>query len=338
MPPGGVRVPRLRESFRRADADQVLQQAGWDPGNSGPTIAASVSFTEVQARLWSQATTSRAAAALIYHSMASRHDVVRTVSAAEVLRLAGTADPQAVGVLMEAFTSSSMTVQAIAASALEMIQPDHPALRKLTENTVRPAKTAAEASLLVHGTFSRLRSNWWRPGGDFFEYLKTKVSPNLYDAPDHFRWSGRYTQGHREAGGQDLAAWTDAASITLDTVFAHSHGGNVALDAAARNGVRMRLLVLLSTPAFKEGKKAAEQPLARHQQEHRTDHCRASPLRPSHHARPLAPGLPGPASEDPRPPGDLVQPQRDAVPRGMGTSEPIKRNTIRALPRPAVLS
>ena len=35
----------------------------------------------------------------------------------------------------------------------------------------------------------------------------------------------------------------------LDTVFAHSHGGNVALTAAA-NGERIRMLVTLHTPAL----------------------------------------------------------------------------------------
>ena len=251
LPPGAVRVPALRRPFGRKGADRMIEEASWDFGPAGSAVTASGSQAEVRARLWSRATTATAAAALIYLGMDSRHDVVQVVSASEVLRLGGTADAQAITILAEGCRSPNHTIRTVAANGLASARPDHPALRGLTTDraAVPHTRTATTASLLVHGTFARLGSTWWKPRGYFFEYIKDNVTSDLYDEPQGFRWTGRYSQSHRTAAAQDLAKWLKAASVDLNMVFAHSHGGNVVLDAAAGNEARMSLLILLSVPA-----------------------------------------------------------------------------------------
>jgi pimeloyl-ACP methyl ester carboxylesterase len=86
-------------------------------------------------------------------------------------------------------------------------------------------------------------------------HIRDHASPNLYDDPGYFFWSGVYSDDDREQAAQDLITWRSVVSPSndeLDIVFAHSHGGNVALSAAAA-GQRMRMLVLMHTPAIARG-------------------------------------------------------------------------------------
>lgn len=104
-----------------------------------------------------------------------------------------------------------------------------------------------DASLLVHGTFA-YAEDWWYPGGEFHDYIKTHVRPNLYDRGDPFLWSGRYRATDRRVAAARLADWLDAKGMMgLDCVLAHSYGGAVALQATM-HGVHMDTAVLLSTP------------------------------------------------------------------------------------------
>src|SRR6185503_6803521 len=52
----------------------------------------------------------------------------------------------------------------------------------------------------------------------------------------------------------DLGKWCKGSEhrppADLDKVFAHSHGGNVALDAVVRHRIKMNLLVLMNTPSL----------------------------------------------------------------------------------------
>ena len=100
-------------------------------------------------------------------------------------------------------------------------------------------------SIVVHGTFARW-VGWWRPGRTFPTFLRAQVAPNLYAGKRPFYWSGIYSHHARELGAGDLAAWASKLG-PLDHVFAHSHGGTVAMMASQR-GVRMNKLVLLSCP------------------------------------------------------------------------------------------
>jgi hypothetical protein len=155
-------------------------------------------------------------------------------------------------ILAEGCQSQVETVRQLAANALERLDPRHPALEELSgEDEEKGMAVMANTSTTVHGTWARLRSRWWKPGGDLHSYLLSKVSQDLYAGDDHFRWDGRYKGGAREKEAIDLQTWTAGKNVPrLDIVYAHSHGGNVAFDAAEL-GVGMCLLVLMSVPARK---------------------------------------------------------------------------------------
>lgn len=109
--------------------------------------------------------------------------------------------------------------------------------------------TAELASTIVHGTWAWYAS-WWRPGKDsFFEYATTNLHrPHLYGGGARFSWSGAYRKAHRRLAGQDLRDWIGAiAPGGLQTVFAHSYGGEVAARAIL-DGADIQQLVLLSVP------------------------------------------------------------------------------------------
>jgi pimeloyl-ACP methyl ester carboxylesterase len=100
---------------------------------------------------------------------------------------------------------------------------------------------------MIHGTFA-FTEGWWFPGGDFHQYVKATVRPNLYDLKDTFWWSGRYKPKDRNMGTERLVGWLSAkGDPEVDTVFAHSYGGAVALQATTQ-GLRMKTAVLLSVP------------------------------------------------------------------------------------------
>jgi hypothetical protein len=102
-------------------------------------------------------------------------------------------------------------------------------------------------SLLVHGT-AAWKGAWWFPQGDFHDYVLAHIRPDLYSGGRPFSWSGKYKQSHREVAAKRLALW--ASGDSLNTVFAHSYGGVIAL-LATTHGLTINELVLLSVPAEK---------------------------------------------------------------------------------------
>lgn len=106
-------------------------------------------------------------------------------------------------------------------------------------------------SVAIHGTWARLSGDrWYAPEGALHQRMRRDCTPNLFTGDDYFRWTGGYSDVARQQATSDFLRWlSDRRLPELDTVFAHSHGGNVAL-AAAGEGVRMRLLVLLHVPAL----------------------------------------------------------------------------------------
>ena len=156
-------------------------------------------------------------------------------------------------VLMRGAGEQDELVRDVAVSALE-------GARFYFENRTAPSPTREEStdgnfpitrpsksSIVVHGTFARW-AGWWRPRRVFPNYLRAHVTPNLYNGSQPFFWSGIYSHRARELGAQDLADW--AISHPLDHVFAHSHGGTVAMLAGQR-GVELDKLVLLSCPVHR---------------------------------------------------------------------------------------
>jgi hypothetical protein len=106
---------------------------------------------------------------------------------------------------------------------------------------------ALVVSTMIHGTWG-WKGDWWRPRGDFHEYILRNHRSNLYSRGAKFSWSGAYRDVHREVASSDFLEWAyDVAPNGLQTVFAHSYGGEVAARAVVR-GARINELVLLSAP------------------------------------------------------------------------------------------
>lgn len=87
------------------------------------------------------------------------------------------------------------------------------------------------------------------PGGNFHTYLLNEVRPDLFCGQNPFAWSGAYRNKHRLIAAERLAGWTqDIVRGPLNSVFAHSYGGVIALEAT-KYGLVVHDLVLLSVPA-----------------------------------------------------------------------------------------
>ena len=127
-------------------------------------------------------------------------------------------------------------------------------------------------TIIVHGTFAA-QAAWWRLGSGetFADRLEQALSAQgmagtVWDpilraglSYDDFSWSGENTHRARIAGGRKLARALDdlagrlsatATSPLYVNLVAHSHGGNVALEALRHVGrtVRVRRLACLGTP------------------------------------------------------------------------------------------
>jgi pimeloyl-ACP methyl ester carboxylesterase len=103
-------------------------------------------------------------------------------------------------------------------------------------------------SIIVHGTAAWSKS-WWFAGGDFHAYILQEVRPDLFTGYNAYQWSGAYNKRTRDIAAERLAGWVqDTIGDRLNTVFAHSYGGVIALNATT-HGLFIRDLVLLSTPA-----------------------------------------------------------------------------------------
>lgn len=115
-----------------------------------------------------------------------------------------------------------------------------------------PPTTDDAISTTIHGTWALVTDDgWYKPRAPMHSYMHETVSRNLYSRDGYYMWSGGYTDLDREEGARDLVRWRDKVtqSSRFDVVLAHSHGGNVALNALAA-GAQMKLLVLLHTPAI----------------------------------------------------------------------------------------
>jgi hypothetical protein len=138
-------------------------------------------------------------------------------------------------------------------SADESEEREHidPPLSHFTGLKVRHDPQVESLSSGVHGTFAHFSKGPMTPGSAFYNYLSNSIAGDLFPCfGHHFRWEGRYDARSQRNGADQLRAWANeyAQSGQMNIVFAHSHGGNVALNAAA-SGLHIRRLVLLSTPA-----------------------------------------------------------------------------------------
>ncbi len=107
-------------------------------------------------------------------------------------------------------------------------------------------------TIVVHGTWASGNPTF-TPGGDFFSRVARTVNDRSVGA---FSWSGGNTRADRASAAHSLAALIHAYKFAPGeqlNLVAHSHGGNVAIDAV-NLGLRHKVnnLVLLGTPARAE--------------------------------------------------------------------------------------
>lgn len=144
------------------------------------------------------------------------------------------------------------------AAFLPREEADDAAETPLSTST-QPSTSAAPGvkplSTMIHGT-AAWKNPWWRPGGDFHDFILKNRRPQLYAGGARFSWSGAYKNGHRQQAGLDFCDWAaEMAPGGLQTVLAHSYGGEVAARAVS-GGASVDELVLLSTPVTREVTKA----------------------------------------------------------------------------------
>jgi len=182
-------------------------------------------------------------------------DLVRVAAAAAHLERSPDA-ARLEQVLEQGIDSKDEIVQAVAATGLAKLNPKNARLADLEFPAKADAAGAGSShtTLIVQGTWAR-RKTWWQPGGDFHNYL-TGILPGLsrtplWDPPyamrDRFDWSGGYDDAKRSRAAGELVEWVNNHSAQGLDLFAHSHGGNVAMLANHR-GLKIGELVLLSCP------------------------------------------------------------------------------------------
>ena len=111
-------------------------------------------------------------------------------------------------------------------------------------------------TVIVHGTFAK-DFPWYQPGGDFHEYIRTQVYPDVYSGQDFFFWSGRYALTENQLrriwrqAAKKLVSWEDAHPATTLRLIAHSHGINV-VNLATQMGLQTCTLIQLSPPVRRD--------------------------------------------------------------------------------------
>ncbi|WP_409429179.1 hypothetical protein [Mycobacterium sp. SMC-11] len=118
--------------------------------------------------------------------------------------------------------------------------------------------TCPSVSTMIHGT-SAYMGDWWRPRvGDFHRFIGDKYRRNLYSGGAHFHWSGNYSARHRARAAEFFAEWVaDRAPAGIQSLFAHSYGGEIAARALTL-GTPSQELILLSTPVTSHVMAAAQ--------------------------------------------------------------------------------
>jgi pimeloyl-ACP methyl ester carboxylesterase len=186
------------------------------------------------------------AAGLLEMCLAHPRQLVRIAAAHAYLPI--TDDPaRCIRILVAGTRSADRLERELAATALARVQPEHPALRRLSRRGVRLARVRrrAETIMLVHGTWAS-DAEWYKPNGSFHGFIKP-LRADLYGQADFFRWTGGYSDGARNQGALDLKAWVDQRNEHGLDLMGHSHGANVMM-LATKFGLTTGKLVLLSCP------------------------------------------------------------------------------------------
>jgi hypothetical protein len=140
----------------------------------------------------------------------------------------------------------------LAETAIHRLRAAVPVAPPLAPLGTQGSAAQLNASVLIHGShFAFVGTpigNWWQPGGDFYNFIKSNFRPNLYNRPDFYTWSGGWSDHARKLAAIELRDWSRNRKLSNLDVIAHSHGGNVAM-WATQLGVEVNKLILLSCPA-----------------------------------------------------------------------------------------
>lgn len=191
-----------------------------------------------------------AAAALFEAAMMSSHPLVAVAGAAgarETTRLR----PKIRKTLEEASRSKDRLISRLALAAMSHIGPmgEIAAKKVIKQPKSRKRRRKSNTAVVTHGTFAA-NATWYRPGGDYYDALKTK-RPDLHVHDRSFRWTGAYSDKARKADALLLKQWVPDQGLSVPDFFAHSHGGTVA-NLATRQGVMFDRLVLMGWPVHEK--------------------------------------------------------------------------------------
>lgn len=134
--------------------------------------------------------------------------------------------------------------------ALAGVQPVDAGDGTVPQQPIPPATSpiSLTTSTIIHGTFA-WKGNWWRPGGAFHQFIRSSYRPNLFNRGTKYSWSGALSAGQRSLAASDFVEWAaEVAPTGVQSVFAHSYGGDIACQAANSGRCYIDQLVLLSTP------------------------------------------------------------------------------------------
>lgn len=205
---------------------------------------------EVESALWREVKRSRSRAAalsLLNVDMRSANESQAVAAAASVFNATEGTSVLARSVLENLIESFDEDVARIALGALQQRLRDPESDGPSTGGD--GGDPMYRASVCIHGTWARHSfAPWYASGSDLHKHIRQNCTPDLFNGREHFRWTGGYSEEERREAAEDFVPWKASQSIAeVDTVFAHSHGGNVALNRIA-NGEQVKLLVLLHTP------------------------------------------------------------------------------------------
>lgn len=246
MPRTANKTPTIRGLH-----DEARKSLSWDSDMPGHEIPTTV-------RLWDGMQDKEggsAALALIFSQLNSRYLAVRVAAASALSRLAPM-DPSIRMILLDGMRSSDATLRTVAGMALSEAgntRPDEE-IPPVRHDYGERRAGQRQASITVHGTFSALPRDrkdkpWHRPGDPLHGHLLEQVGLGLFqERKRYFRWSGEYSGAQRARATQDLLLWAGTNGVDcFDVIYAHSHGGNIVMSAAAQ-GLKVRVLVLMHVP------------------------------------------------------------------------------------------
>lgn len=99
---------------------------------------------------------------------------------------------------------------------------------------------------MVHGTWAQF-ATWPSAGSSIGRALERELGPHLYIRT--FRWTGRNRAIARQAAVEEFIAAVKSNDISdKNFIISHSHGGNIALAAAAAHPELIDGVVTLNTP------------------------------------------------------------------------------------------